>query len=149
MVAPRGNASVEESPTFETDDEGATVGQTGAHQRSEPRDSMLLSATIRLVPGGETWPLRVRNISAGGLMADCAGPVKRGDKVELELRGVGLQTGTVAWTAQDRIGVTFEKPINPMLARKPVGQGRASAGSTVGDVKSTVGDVKRPPLRTI
>ena len=133
---------MEESPTFDMDDEGATIGQTGAHQRSEPRDSMFLSATIRLLSGGEIWSLRVRNISAGGLMAECPGPLKRGDKVELELRGVGLQRATVAWTAQDRIGVAFEKPINPMLARKPVGQGRAPA-------VPAAPDVKRPRLRTI
>jgi hypothetical protein len=142
MVARRGNASVDGSPTFDTDDEAATIGQAGAHQRSEPRDSMLLSATIRLNAEGEIWPIRVRNISAGGLMADCSGPLKRGDEVELELRGVGLQKATVVWTAQDRIGIAFERPINPILARKPVRQGRTPAAPTAADVK-------RPWLRTI
>ncbi len=115
---------MEGSPTFDEDDEGGTVGDSGAHQRSTPRDSMFLAATIRPADGGETWPLRVRNISAGGLMADCQGRFQRGDKVELEVRGVGVQRATVAWVAQDRIGVAFENPINPMLTRRPVGQGR-------------------------
>jgi hypothetical protein len=131
---------VEEPFTFEEDDEGATVNQSGAHQRAEPRDSMFLSATIRHADSGENWPLRVRNISAGGLMADCGATFQRGDRVELELRGVGLQRGMIAWTMGDRIGVAFEKPINPMLARKPVGQGRTP-------VASASEEVKRPWLR--
>jgi hypothetical protein len=120
---------VEEPFTFDADDEGAIATQSGPHQRSEIRDSMFLSATIRNLDSDRSWTLRVRNISAGGLMADCAEHFKRSDKVELELRGVGLQRGVVAWTSGDRIGVAFDKPINPMLTRKPVGPGRVPVDS--------------------
>lgn len=131
-----------ESPTFESDDEGATIGEPGVYQRSEPRDSMFLGATIRLIDASETWQLRVRNISAGGLMADCSGPLKRGDRVELELRGIGLLGGIIAWTANGRIGIAFEKPIDPTLTRKPVGQSR-------GPALPTATDMKRPRLRPL
>jgi hypothetical protein len=120
---------VEEPFTFDADDDGSTASATGAHQRAEPRDSMFLSATIRHRESEGGWTLRVRNISAGGLMADCAEHFARGDKIEMELRGVGLQGGTIVWTAGDRIGVAFDKPINPMLTRKPVGAGRTPVAS--------------------
>ena len=105
---------------FGEDDEGTAVGQSGPHQRAEPRDSMFLNSTIHRLATGETWPLRVRNLSSGGLMADCAGTFAAGDQVELEVRGVGIQHGSIAWTVADRIGVAFDQPIDPLLARKPV-----------------------------
>lgn len=118
--------SVEEPLAFSADEEGATVDQSGAHQRAEPRDSMFLNSTIQRLATAETWPLRVRNLSSGGLMADCPGTFTLGDEVEMDVRGVGLQKGTIAWTANHRIGVTFERPINPMLARRPVGRSRVT-----------------------
>jgi len=119
---------VEEPFAFDQDDEGATATSAGAFKRSEQRDSMFLGATISLPDTGESWPMRVRNISAGGLMAECAQPFDRGAKVELELRGIGLQRATIAWIANGRLGATCARPINPILTRKPVGQGRTTVG---------------------
>ena len=81
---------------------------------------MFLSSTIHRPATGESWPLRVRNLSSGGLMADCAGTFTPGDRVELEIRGVGIQHGVIAWAAADRIGIAFDGTIDPLLARKPV-----------------------------
>lgn len=117
-----------EDPFTYNVDEEAFVGPSGPHQRSEPRDSMFLNSTIRHLATGETWPLRVRNLSSGGLMADCPGEFLRGDQVELEVRGIGIQQGTIAWIEAGRIGIAFEGPINPLLARKPVGTRRMKIG---------------------
>lgn len=98
-----------------------------ARARRESRDSMFLQATIRRVGAGEDHAIRVRNLSAGGLMADCAEHFVVGEKVQLDLRRVGTQSGRIAWVEGQRIGLSFDRPINPVLARTPVGPVRAGA----------------------
>lgn len=94
--------------------------------RRESRDSMFLQATIRRVGAGDSHAIRVRNLSAGGLMADCAERFVVGEEVELDLRRVGIQTGRIAWVEGQRIGLSFARPINPVLARTPVGPVKAA-----------------------
>ncbi|WP_108812191.1 PilZ domain-containing protein [Sphingorhabdus sp. Alg231-15] len=100
-------------------------GQTsGLPKRELDRDSLFLKATLRFVNGDDCGEVRIRNLSAGGLMAEAPVIAKRGDKVELELRNIGRVTGYVAWVAQGRLGIAFDHPIDPKLARKPVGQSK-------------------------
>ena len=94
-------------------------------KRELDRDSLFLKAELRIVDGDNCGEVRIRNLSAGGLMAEAPVLTKRGDKVELELRNIGHVTGYVAWVAQGRFGVAFDHPINPKLARKPVGQSKS------------------------
>lgn len=89
-------------------------------QRGKDRDSLFLTAQFRIVGAPKTDHVRVRNLSAGGLMAEVAEPVPQGTAIELELRGVGCVTGRVAWNAAGRVGVAFDQMIDPILARKPV-----------------------------
>lgn len=96
-------------------------GDDGAHRRSQPRDSMFLGATLRHRETDQAWPIRVRNISAGGLMADFAGTLQRGDRVEIELRVIGLVSATIAWEAHGRIGLAFDEPVDPLLVRRQIG----------------------------
>jgi hypothetical protein len=91
-----------------------------AHKRVESRDSMFLHGIVRHLGDQETAVLRVRNLSAGGLMADCPRLFERGEAVELELRGIGIVNGRIAWATEGRIGVAFEWKVDPKLARKPV-----------------------------
>ena len=99
--------------------------QTSGHPKREAdRDSLFLKANLRFVDGDDCGEVRIRNLSAGGLMAEAPVHAKRGDKVELELRNVGRVTGYVAWVAQGRFGVAFDHAIDPKLARKPVGQAK-------------------------
>ncbi len=92
-------------------------------QRHEVRDSLFLVAQFRLAGTRQSEQVRVRNLSAGGLMAEVASPIPQGTAVELELRGVGWVTGRVAWYAAGRVGIAFDQMIDPILARKPVGNG--------------------------
>ena len=87
--------------------------------RAEPRDSMFLLATLRR-PGGPDVQVKVRNLSGGGMMVE--GPVSfsRGEAVESVLRGIGAVGGKIAWTAGGRVGVAFDRAIDPTLARKSV-----------------------------
>jgi hypothetical protein len=90
-----------------------------AHLRGAPRDSMFLLASLRRL-GGADIPVKVRNLSAGGMMADCATSFSRDEAIEIELRGIGVVSGRIAWTTGGKIGVAFDREIDPKLARKPV-----------------------------
>ena len=85
------------------------------------RDSLLLKAILRFPNANDESEVRIRNLSAGGLMAEVPVRVARGEPVEINLRSIGWITGHVAWVTEGRIGIAFEHPINPKDARKPVG----------------------------
>lgn len=107
---------------FSTDPPKPGAGDDPSSQRSASRDSLLLSAQLRI--GGEPeTTVRVRNLSAGGLMAEYAEPVAIGTLLEVDVRGVGWVAGRIAWTAEGRVGIAFDREIDPMAARKPVGSG--------------------------
>lgn len=93
--------------------------------RAAPRDSLFLLTSFMTPEGVPLGKARVCNLSATGLMADCERAVPAGAKVEFELRGIGKMTGTVAWAREDKIGLAFDEPIDPQLARKPVSTGTA------------------------
>jgi hypothetical protein len=91
-----------------------------AAQRIDTRDSLLLVARFRIAGSSDTVQVRVRNLSAGGLMADVPKPIDIGTMVEVEVRGVGWIDGRIAWVAAGRAGVAFDHLIDPQAARKPV-----------------------------
>lgn len=93
-------------------------------KRQLDRDSLFLKAELRFIDGDDCGEVRIRNLSAGGLMAEAPVQTKRGDDVQIELRNIGRVTGHVAWVAQGRFGIAFDHPIDPKLARKPVGQSK-------------------------
>lgn len=89
--------------------------------RTEGRDSLFLMATMWDAGGRERGQVRVRNLSANGMSADCAFSVSTGEVLIFGLRGIGKIAGEVVRTGPDgRIGVQFQQRINPVLARKPV-----------------------------
>lgn len=90
--------------------------------RAAARDSLFLLTVITSMDGVEIGKARVRNLSATGLMADCERQLGKGDRINMEMRGVGLVSGTIAWARGERIGVAFDHPIDPQLARRPVGK---------------------------
>lgn len=92
--------------------------------RHQARDSMFLAAQFReSAKRRQVSQVRVRNLSAGGLMADYTAPIAPGTAVEVEVRGIGWIAGRVAWCEAGRIGVAFDFPVEPNLARKPVKAG--------------------------
>lgn len=105
---------------FSFDPFAALAADDPARQRHDSRDSLFLVARLAIAgrPGEQ---VRVRNLSAGGLMAEYAAPVAVGTAVEVDLRGVGIVAGQIAWATDGRIGVAFDLHIDPLLARKPVG----------------------------
>lgn len=99
------------------------TAKTG-RKRQATRDSMFLDARFRLKGESEVELVRIRNLSAGGLMAELAEPLDTGTAVEVEVRGIGWIRGKIAWAAVGRAGVAFDKEIDPKKARKPVGKGK-------------------------
>lgn len=93
-----------------------------SQNREDVRDSMFLAGIVHC-SGGTERPVRVRNLSAGGMMAECDADFCKGDAVAVMLRGIGRVTGKVAWRTSDRIGIAFDVEIDPKAARKPVGGG--------------------------
>ena len=91
--------------------------------RQDSRDSLFLMATLRIIGAADATQVRVRNLSAGGMMADYPEGLDRDVRVEVDLRGIGWVPGQVAWSTSGRIGIAFDRQIDPLLARKPVGQG--------------------------
>ena len=100
---------------------GERMSGEDAGDRSGARDSLLVMSELRV--GDTMTTVRVRNLSAGGLMAEYQQGLDVGTEVECDLRGVGVVRGRVAWSAAGRIGIAFDRQIDPKLARKPVGTG--------------------------
>jgi len=97
-------------------------GQARRGRRTAGRDSLFLSATIQKngQAARDLAPLRVRNLSAIGLMADYLDLAIVGEPVIVTMRGIGVVAGKVAWIRRGRIGVTFDVEVDPLKARKPV-----------------------------
>ncbi len=102
---------------FKTNDQASADSQRGMD-----RDSLFLKATLKFASLQQEADVRIKNLSAGGLMAETPLRVVRGEKVEINLRNIGLISGNVAWVTEGRIGIAFDHPIDPMVVRKPVGQ---------------------------
>ena len=107
--------------------------------RHVERDSLLLMAQLRVDGGEAEYRVKVRNLSAGGMMAEGEAPVARGSLVAVELRNIGRIEGAVAWKQDDRFGIAFVDEIDPKLARAPVASGRRVSSSP---------RFTRPPLPT-
>lgn len=93
-------------------------------QRTRSRDSLFLTAPMRIGASSERQEVRVRNLSEGGLMVETVKPLPIGTLVVLEVRGIGEVRGTVAWYAEGRAGIALGEPIDPKKARKPIGSRR-------------------------
>ena len=86
-------------------------------QRNISRDSLFVMAGLRL-PGREReHRVKVRNLSAGGLMAESDLRVAIGTAVEIEVRNLGWVPGVVAWVQDNRFGIAFADEIDPLAAR--------------------------------
>ena len=94
---------------------------SGVETRNIQRDSLFLGADVRLAGEDESHRVKVRNLSARGMMAEGEMTVLRGAQVSVELRNIGLVDGSVAWVQGDRFGIAFAREIDPKLARTPVG----------------------------
>jgi len=92
-----------------------------SEHRQIVRDSLFVMARMRLNGSAEEHRVRVRNLSAGGLMAEAPVPVVPGLPLEIEIRNVGWVEGSVAWVQDSRFGIAFQQEIDPQVVRGPGG----------------------------
>jgi hypothetical protein len=106
--------------------ESTTVSlTTGVPRPAERRADERLSATLRVAKlteaGGEQQLIKVKNLSAGGLMAIVGKAPPVNEKVNIELSSQKIP-GSVVWIRNDTIGVKFDQNVDlgELLAgRKP------------------------------
>ena len=92
----------------------------GSENRQIARDSLFVMAGLRLRGADEEHRIKVRNLSAGGMMGEGSVRVTRGAEVQINIRTIGWVDGSVAWVQDDRFGVAFCDEIDPKVARAPV-----------------------------
>ena len=88
--------------------------------RQVNRDSLFLLAQVRVDGQDGVSRVKVRNLSAGGMMAEGDCKVVRGSLVAVELRNIGWVEGSVAWKQDNRFGIAFVDEIDPTVVRAPV-----------------------------
>jgi hypothetical protein len=116
---------------------------TGVETRSVARDSLFLLADVRVEQNAETFRVRVRNLSDGGMMGEGQLRVQRGHRVSVELRNIGAVGGTVAWVQDNRFGVAFDEEIDSQKARRPLQGGEEQAAAAT--APSWAHRAPRPP----
>jgi hypothetical protein len=97
--------------------------------RATERRAFSLTTTLSGLLDGKVTA-RVRNLSAGGMMIELPeepdSDTEPGQRVTAQLRNIGRVKGEIAWAAGKRIGVRFDREIDPEAARKPVVAGEGT-----------------------
>jgi hypothetical protein len=89
--------------------------------RSDPRASIFLGAQLVFRGAMQPTGVRVRNISPGGMMVDFCGRIPVGEEVVADVKGIGPVFGKIAWVANGKIGIAFDREIDPQAARVKIG----------------------------
>jgi PilZ domain len=121
------------------------AGQEDAAQRNAKRDSLFLGAIVRVKGQSGQIDVRVRNLSAGGLLAEAKRCPVQGAEITIELRKVGEIPARVMWSGEGRFGVAFDTPIDPQDVRTPVGKGAVARDPVLRPMYPTTG---RSPMRS-
>ena len=95
--------------------------------RAVDRDSLFLMADLVFENGLPEARVKVRNLSAGGMMVEGELWLKRGTRVAATLRNIGPVAGVVVWVRGTKFGVAFEQEIDPRQARSEVYGGEREA----------------------
>ena len=99
---------------------------TDSDHRQIARDSLFVMADLRIDGIEGEHRIRVRNLSAGGLMAEGGHTARRGQAVWINVRNIGWVEGSVAWVQDSRFGIAFREDIDPQLARAPIETGEGT-----------------------
>lgn len=97
-----------------------------SEHRQIARDSLFVMAEVRFDGVADEHKVRVRNLSAGGLMAEGDFVPTRGVPVSINIRNIGWTEGAVAWVEGSRFGIAFRDEIDPKVARAPIVVGDGS-----------------------
>lgn len=115
--------------------------------RQIARDSLFVLVDLRLDGSDTDHRIKMRNLSAGGMMAEGPLRVVRGMVVWVNLRNIGWVEGTVAWVQSSRFGIAFREEIDPKLAR--VANGTTAANDPPFVHRAAMAWAMQGPLRKI
>ncbi|MCK9540619.1 MAG: PilZ domain-containing protein [Novosphingobium sp.] len=102
------------------------------------RDSLFLMADLRREGAAVEERIRVRNLSAGGMMGEGPMRVVTGEIVAVNLHNIGWVEGSVAWVQEDRFGVAFREEIDSKRVRAATGDMDEDAGHTPRHLRALV-----------
>ena len=95
--------------------------------RNLDRDSLFLLADLGVAGSDAPTRVKIRNLSAGGMMAEGQAEVVQGSRVTVDIRKIGKVSGVVAWVQGRLFGVAFAQEIDPKLARLQISGGDKEA----------------------
>lgn len=96
--------------------------EVAALSRGADRDSLFMQAALTIPGHADPVLVRVRNLSAGGMLAESPARVAEGTTIEVELRNVGAVPGRIVWAGEGKFGVAFDRAVNPQAVRRQVVQ---------------------------
>lgn len=118
--------------------------EVAALSRGADRDSLFMQARVAIAGNAEPVGVRVRNLSAGGMLAESPVSVVQGTVVEVELRNIGPVPGRIVWTGEKKFGIAFDRAINPQSVRRDVAPQKEEVPPTLAGLRLNKG---RPPIR--
>lgn len=101
---------------------GSLDEEVAALSRGADRDSLFMQAGLTIPGHADPVVVRVRNLSAGGMLAESPARVAQGAVVEIDLRNVGAVPGRIVWVGEGKFGVAFDRAVNPQAVRRQVVQ---------------------------
>ena len=93
-------------------------------RRSEKRDSLMLTATLRL--DNDEQRVRIRNLSDGGAMVEGAENVSKGALISIHIQNIGWVAGTIVWVKERQCGIAFTTRVEAKSARLQIGNDKIS-----------------------
>ena len=87
--------------------------------RQTARDSLFLLAMLKVDgdPRDTAHRVKVRNLSATGVMAEGDVKIAPGMHITIELRNIGWVEGSVAWKQDNRFGIAFAQEVDHLRVR--------------------------------
>ncbi|WP_447752020.1 PilZ domain-containing protein [Sphingopyxis fribergensis] len=79
-----------------------------------------MQASLILPGRADPVVVRVRNLSAGGMLAEAKVQIAQGATVEVDLRNVGPVPGRIVWAGEGKFGIAFDRPVDPQAVRRQV-----------------------------
>jgi hypothetical protein len=95
---------------FETNSEAPKQSHDGPEDREASRHPLVWSGVLH--HDYQSTPVRLRNISASGVMIECSAPLRVGSEPLLELSESLSVSATVAWVMGDQAGLRFHVPFD-------------------------------------
>lgn len=96
--------------------------EVAALSRGADRDSLFMQASLTIPGQPAAVIVRVRNLSAGGMLAESPVRVEQGATIEVDLRNVGAVPGRIVWVGEGKFGIAFDRQVNPQAVRRQVVQ---------------------------